>query len=146
LVVQLPAGSDEARVLDAMSQARFAIIRIERRHQAAGLIATDLFRGGELWLVDEGLESSMPDGSAMATRLYAPDPFFQTAGVSVPLDRDLLEDTLDEVPQLRRKLPAEMVDDRRFAEALYRVALADGIMERMAFRDPPREAGWRQSG
>jgi hypothetical protein len=32
-----------------------------RRHSVAGLIVKDLFRGFEFWLVDEGLESSLPD-------------------------------------------------------------------------------------
>ena len=35
------------------------------------------------------------------------------------------------------KSHAEAVDDRRFAEALYRAALADGIMENIAYQDPP---------
>jgi hypothetical protein len=50
------AGSDEALALEALRNARFAIILVKGRHQAAGLIATDVFRQNELWLVDEGLE------------------------------------------------------------------------------------------
>jgi hypothetical protein len=133
---RLPPGSDEALVLDAMCRARFCIVHVERRHAAAGLIVKDLLRGNELWLVDEGLESSMPDGSALATRLYTPESFSMTAGVNVPMDRKLLTDALDDAPQLLRKSHAEASDDRRFAEAIYRVALADGIMERVAYRDP----------
>jgi len=45
------------------------------------------------------------------------------------------------VPLLLRKRPAEVPDDRRFAEAIYRVAIASGIMEQVAYRDPPGEAG-----
>ena len=54
--------SDEARVLDAMLAARFALIRVERRHSEAGLIVRDLMREEEFWLVDEGMESSAPIG------------------------------------------------------------------------------------
>jgi hypothetical protein len=60
--VRLAPGSDEGLVLEAMRRARFSIIGILRRHDVAGLIVEDLFRGGEFWLVDEGLESSLPDG------------------------------------------------------------------------------------
>jgi hypothetical protein len=33
-----------------------------------------------------------------------------------------------------------VIDDRRFAEAIYRVALADGIMDRVAYQDLPDDA------
>jgi hypothetical protein len=36
--------SDEVLMLDAMRAARFCILAIERRHETAGLIATDLIR------------------------------------------------------------------------------------------------------
>jgi hypothetical protein len=41
---QLPPGSDEALMLEAMRAARFAILIIGPRHDATGVIATDLFR------------------------------------------------------------------------------------------------------
>jgi len=67
---RLAPDSDEARVLDAMLAARFALIRVERRHPEAGLIVTDLMREEEFWLVDEGMESTAPFGFKMATRVY----------------------------------------------------------------------------
>ena len=134
---RLAPESDEAVVLDAMCRARFVIGEVVRRHEAAGLILRDVARGEEVWLMDEGMEKSMPDGALLATRMYAPESFFMTAGLFVPLDdRQLLNDAFAEVPYLLRKAPAAAVDDRRFAEALYRVALADGLMERMAWQDP----------
>ena len=76
----------------------------------------------------------------LATRLFTPDGFSMGAGAFVPFDRELLDDVLDDTPQLRRKRPAEACDDRRFAEAVYRIALADGVMQRVAYRDPGVEA------
>ena len=32
----------------------------------------------------------------------------------------------------------DLIDDRRFAETIYRVALADGIMDRVTYQDPPK--------
>jgi hypothetical protein len=49
--VRLAPGSDEGLVLEAMRRARFSIIGILRRHDVAGLIVEDLFRGGEFQLV-----------------------------------------------------------------------------------------------
>jgi hypothetical protein len=42
-------------------------------------------------LVDEGLESSLPDETVLATRLYTLEGFAMTAGVLVPLDIELIE-------------------------------------------------------
>ncbi len=58
---RLAPETDEALVLEAIRRARFSIISSVRRHTVAGLIVKDLFRGFEFWLVDEGLESSLPD-------------------------------------------------------------------------------------
>lgn len=138
---RLAPDSDEVLVLEAMLRARFSIISIVRRHAVAGLIVRDLFRGGEFWLVDEGLEISLADGATLATRLYTPEGFTMTAGVLVPFDIELFEDALVEKPQLLRNKREELIDDRRFAEAIYRVALASGLMEQVAYQDTYAETG-----
>ena len=138
---KLPPGSDEALVLDAMCHARFSLIEIKRRHPSAGVIAMDRIRGTEYWLVDEGLESSAPDGFVLATRLFTPDGFSMAAGVFVPLSRALLHNVIAAVPQLHRKTPQESIDDRRFAEAFYRMAVAEGLTAQVRYQDTPPEAG-----
>jgi len=138
---RLAPDSDEARVLDAMLAARFALIRVERRHPEAGLIVTDLMREEEFWLVDEGMESTAPFGFKMATRVYSPDDFHMAAGVFVPLEGVLLMSALERRPLLLRMDLDEAVEDRRFAEAIYREAIRAGVMERVRFQDPPGLAG-----
>jgi hypothetical protein len=138
---QFAQSSDEALVLEAMRNARFAVVLVHRRHQSAGLIVTDIFRKIELWLVDEGLEISLPEGSAFATRYYTPDRFSMTAGVGMPVDLDLLASAVASMPQLLRRSRAEAIEDRRFAEALYRAAIADGIMEGVTYQDPAGAGG-----
>jgi hypothetical protein len=137
---QLAPESDAALVLEAMRRARFSILACERRHPVAGLIVKDLFRGTECWLVDEGLERSMPDESMLATRLYPLDGFTMTAGVLVPLDMELIEDAVTDRPQLFRKVPEEAIDDRRLAESIYRTAVMNGMMEQVAYQDTIAEA------
>jgi hypothetical protein len=129
--------SDEALMLEAVRDARFAVVMVERRHPSVGLIVTDLYRNIELWLVDEGLEISLPSGTAFATRYYSPGRFVMTAGVGMPVDRDLVNGAIESVPQLLRKSAVEAIDDRRFAEAVYRAAVAHGIMAGVAYQDPP---------
>ncbi len=77
----------------------------------------------------------------MATRVYAPEDFHMTAGVSVPLDGVLLMRVIARSPLLARMDSDEAVQDRRFAEAIYREAIDAGVMERVRFQDPPGLAG-----
>ena len=132
----LQQGTDEALMLEAMRKARFVIFKVKQRHPSAGLIVSDVFRETELWLVDEGLESSLPDGVVYATRIYATNPFVMAAGIGMPVDPDLLKDAITSMPRLMRNTPSEVIDDRRFAEAIYRTALADHVMESVRFQDP----------
>ena len=77
----------------------------------------------------------------MATRLYTPEQFSMTAGVNVPFDVALIEDLYDALPRrLGETTLTDLIDDRRFAETIYRVALADGIMDRVTYQDPPEDA------
>jgi hypothetical protein len=132
---QLQPGSDEFVVLEAMRQARFAVWRVERRHDVAGLIVRDLLRQDEAWLVDEALEQSAPEGMALAMRLCTPDAFAMTSGIIVPVDREGMEEVLDEVLLRVRGEPDHVANDRRFATALYRMAVANGLMERISFEE-----------
>lgn len=62
---QFAQGSDEALVLGAMCNARFAVVLVLRRHQAAGLIVTDLFRNVELCWSTRVLRYRSPRGRCL---------------------------------------------------------------------------------
>jgi hypothetical protein len=68
--------------------------------------------------------------------MFAPDGFYMTAGVFVPVDVETIDAALYETPQLLRKPQAAAIQDRRLAEALYREALADGVLDRVRYVDP----------
>jgi len=132
---QLQPVSDELVVLEAMRQARFSVWRVQRRHEVAGLMVQDLLRQGEVWLVDEALEQSAPEGMTIAMRLGTPDAFSMTSGVIVPVDREVMVEVLDEVLPRVRGTPDQVANDRRFATAIYRAAAAQGLMERIGFEE-----------
>ena len=71
----------------------------------------------------------------MATRLCTPDAFAMTSGIIVPVDREGMEEVLDEVLPRVRGEPDQVANDRRFATALYRMAVANGLMERISFEE-----------
>jgi hypothetical protein len=125
---RLDEGSDEALVLDAMCRARFSVWRIERRHETVGFTVSDVIRQAEAWLVDESLERTAPEGAAIAARLCRPEAFAMTSGVVVPVDREMLEEALDEALPRVHGTPEQVADDRRFAAAFYRAALERGLL------------------
>jgi len=87
--------------------------------------------------VDVGFESSHPDGEIIATRLFTPGPFSIAAGIYVPFGLEMLGEACYLLPRrLSEGKIATLIDDRRFAEAVYKIALADGVMDRVRYQDP----------
>lgn len=118
-------------MLDAMRRARFSVLA-ERRHEATGLVVTDLLRKAEAWFIDDGL-AAVPDGTTLAGRLFEPESFAMSGGVMVPVDADMLEKVIAEPPVSRYAEPARVADEPRFATAICRAALQCGVMARVAF-------------
>jgi hypothetical protein len=129
-------GSAEERMLQAMGQARFSVFQVERPHETAGLLVRDLIREEDLWLVDENLERTAPRGMSLAMRVSRPEAFAMTCGVIVPVDATLIETVFDEVLGRVRGEPDAIANDRRFATAIYRAAVMDGIMDQIGFANP----------
>jgi hypothetical protein len=132
---QFLPGSDEALTIEAMARARFAILKVVRRHPLAGMIVSDVVSNTEDWLVDLGLEISLPPGAIIATRIFKPESFAMTAGVFLPAWPTMLVDVVESVPLLGRRNLQVAIEDRRFAEAVYRLGLADGIGESVQFQE-----------
>ena len=124
----LPPGSDAARTLEAMRHARFSVWRINRRHETAGLIITDVLREAEVWLMDEQLEASAPEDRSFAGRICEPDHCAMSCGVVVPVYRELIEEVALDMLAWRRGEPERVAQDPRFALAIYRAAIDSGIL------------------
>ena len=132
----VPAGSDDEVVLQAMRQARFSVWQVERRHEAVGLVVQDLMRENSLWLVDESLEQTAPEGMSVAMRVIMPEAFAMTCGVIVPIDAMLLDEVFEEVLGRIRGEADAIANDRRFATTIYRMTVLEGLMDQVGFVDP----------
>jgi hypothetical protein len=61
-----------------------------------------------------------------------------TAGVNVPFEIEMLEPLCALLPQrMGNSKLSRIADDRRFAEAVYKLGLADGVMDRLTYLDLP---------
>jgi hypothetical protein len=123
-------------MLKALCQARFSVWQVERPHATAGLLVRDLIREEGLWLVDENLERTAPGGMTLTMRVSRPEAFAMTCGVIVPVDATLIEAVFDEVRGRVHGEPDAIANDRRFATAIYRAAVMDGIMDQIGFANP----------
>ncbi|HYZ21687.1 MAG TPA: hypothetical protein VE690_05970 [Rhodopila sp.] len=126
-------GSDEALVLDAMRQSRVSIWRIDRHHDAAGLILSDMLRETEAWLMDEHLETSVPDGTMLGGRIYKPESFAMTAGAMVPVTSAVVQELAFRTHARDMEQPDKVTQDPRFAATLYRAAIESGVMDRVRY-------------
>jgi hypothetical protein len=129
-------GSDEDVMLQALRRARFSVWQVERLHETAGLVAQDLMRQEEVWLVDESLEQTARPGMTLAMRLSAPEAFAMTCGVVVPMDAVTLEEVFDTILERVHGDADAIANDRRFATAIYRIAVMDALMDQVKFADP----------
>ena len=92
-----------------------------------------MLRDAQAWLIDEQLEASAPEGTALAGRLSSPEDFAITCGVIVPVDRDLIEEVTLDTLAWRRGHPEHVAQDPRFAIAVYRAAIDNGTMGGIAY-------------
>lgn len=90
-------------------------------------------RQEETWLVDEGLAATARHGMCFAGRLCEVDQFAITNGVMVPVHGPMIEEVLTDKLASCRVGPQRVGDEPRFAAAIYRAALDDGTMQRVAF-------------
>jgi hypothetical protein len=135
--LELAAGSDEDRTLRALCDARFSIWRLDHKHEQAGVVVTDVLRGGKTWLLDENMASSLEADTTFASRLSFPDAFAITCGIFVPVDAMLLHQVLNAgTARLQELDPIALADDPRFATALFRAAIDARVMENIRFRAP----------
>lgn len=73
---------DEALVLQGLEAARFSIFRTIGKCEPAGVLLEDLMRGGEIPLLDEGLEQSAGPGEVFAMRVAPIEEFVITCGAA----------------------------------------------------------------
>lgn len=75
-----------------MAGAAFSIFRCAGRHEAAGVWLEDLLDGDRrLWMMDEALEASAPEGATFGIRLFDAGPFHAGFGVVAHPDEETVE-------------------------------------------------------
>jgi hypothetical protein len=108
---------------ERMAGAWFSLFRVSGRHEAAGLWLEDLLEGDRrLWLVDEALEASAPEGAIFGMRLFDARPFHAGFGIIVEPDEETLDVCLEAKARggplpFRYSLAATLYGDRLRASA-----------------------------
>jgi hypothetical protein len=129
-------AGDEALMLRAAQAARFRVWQVERPHEVGGLWVSNVGVGGEMWLMDEGMEASCAVGDMFAGRLMAVEDFVMTCGASVPVNVTLLAAALGNMPNITVDSHEDMLNDPRFAIGIYRAAIETGTMESVRYLAP----------
>lgn len=127
-------GSIERRVLEAMRRAQFAVVAVERRHDVAGLIISDLAREAQRWLIDVNLEMHAQPGLCLAGRFFAIDGYVMSCGAVIPAEPETLLDGFD--ASVDSSDPELVLEDPRFATAVFRDAIASGLLGGIVYTAP----------
>jgi hypothetical protein len=86
-----PLAAVDRALAERMAGAWFSIFRVAGRHEAAGLWLEDMLAGNRrLWLMDEALEASAPEGTIAGMRLFDAGPFHAGFGIIVEPDDETL--------------------------------------------------------
>lgn len=126
---------DEALVLEALQASRFSIFRTIGRYEPAGVLLEDLMRGGEIPLLDEGLEKSAEPGAVFAMRVAPIEEFVITCGAIVPINPATMEECIDVlIGAVSKSELAALADHRRFAASIYELAIELGLMNFITYR------------
>lgn len=80
--------ADDRDLATKLASARFSIFRVAGWHRDGGFWLEDLLARERLWLMDEGLEASAPEGFVIAMRLFDAGPFHAGLGIVVQPDAD----------------------------------------------------------
>jgi hypothetical protein len=132
-----PPGTEDARVLDAIREARFSLWRVDGHHETAGLRVSDVVTGTSVWLIDQGLAASCAPGIVFASRLCDIGEFAITCGVIVPIGVALLAEIMMETTAWLEQIDvATAGHNLRLAATVYRHAIRAGVMDNVEFRAP----------
>jgi hypothetical protein len=83
---KFPPHSVEGVTLEAMRDT-FRTLVVKNRHQTAGVVVEDLARQEELWLMDEGVEMLVYEGTIFAARLIPLDSLLRRRGRDCAIER-----------------------------------------------------------
>ncbi|WP_048442223.1 hypothetical protein [Methylobacterium variabile] len=123
-------GPPEQDIARRMGGAFVSIFRVAERHAQAGLWLEDLLTAGRrLWLLDESLEASVPQGLVIGMRLFEAGPFHAGFGIIVEPREDLVAFCTqaargDRLP-VRHSLAAALYADDIMARSLTVVSAAE---------------------
>ncbi|MBS7790228.1 hypothetical protein KTR66_09485 [Roseococcus sp. SDR] len=139
-----PDGSEEARILAALSRAHFTLFRVGATHPEGGVMAEDLLRGTALHIQDQMLAREEAQGVAFAGRLMRLEGFEMTCGALAPVTDEVVESLLGRpapvqpiprfLPMLTPLVPEDVAVLRAAAAAedfparVYRTALEHGLL------------------
>ena len=106
---------EDRDVAQRMANAFFSIFEVIGRHETAGVWLKDLLIDSEpMWLMDESIETSAPDGIIVGMRVFDAGSFHAGFGIVVPVDAELVQLT-----KMSPATPGQRPSGRRLVPMVY---------------------------
>ncbi len=137
-------GTDDALVLDAMSNSWYSLFVIEAVESGCGVRVRDLLRQTEHLLIDMNLSRSAERGFMLASRAMPFDGFIMSTGAGLPMD-STAEDVDELMGKLHKTLFAKNIasfsqltpqQEKELARSIITYALSLGASTQMRYEDP----------
>jgi hypothetical protein len=142
-----PADSDEMLLLQALRQARFSLLAVERRESGVGAHVRDLMLDEPLFLMDVGFGKTANEGMILASRVFAPEGVYRTTGAPLLFGAATAQEMPFVLQQLRAMVPGgdyrqlSAVQHSEFAGKVIRACLRSGASQHISYADAGQEKG-----
>ena len=124
-------GTDESDLLNAYTQAKYRVLRIQSAVPDAGVYCTDGLTHEEFFLMDLGLSRSTDTIKALATRTIPLGGCWMTGGAALPITSGkALKHALSGADSGKHEL---LAGPGGFALLIVRALLADGVADHVAY-------------
>jgi hypothetical protein len=122
--------SDQARILEALCNARFTVFEIEGTAMSAGVMIRDLRGNGKFHLMDLGIAMSAKSEALFVGRLMEIEGFVMSCITCLPLQEELARAVIPRLPPRGIGSGIEELQHPRCAIAVYRAAIELNWMQR----------------
>ncbi len=132
-----PLSDDEWKLLEAMAKARYALMECNRVVAPAGLMVTDLLRGGTFLLADQSAAKTGAPGAILAAHVLCVEGLHMQTGGSVPVpDRAALDALCKALPEEEGSFD-DLNKDGRLTGRIIRALLRAQVLGRDAYDAEP---------
>ena len=143
---KIETGTDEYKVLKAMSESFYTLVQVEEVLPGVGVRVNDLLGERQFLLIDIGFSETAKQKVVIATRLLPFEDFVMTSGAALPVDQQTLSEILDFAVEHYgsedgRYINVDMQERAALTAQIIRLCLNQRSNSQIFYEDVPEDIG-----